>query len=143
MKSTREYASHDAAIIRGHCWHVYPDLATPGVMAGDNPFGTDEAPGPGRDEPAHKPDGVLNFWLVDKNAPGLLNFHEGHSYLVLTEALEPPRVTAGWAVEAARLTDDFQLDQRGDRWVRLVRIIGSIDTIYGLVPDCEFQVDRT
>src|SRR3982751_6162941 len=44
----KDFLSHDAAIVRGHAWHVYPDPATPGVLAGDNPFGADEPPSPER-----------------------------------------------------------------------------------------------
>jgi hypothetical protein len=42
----QDFISHDASIVRGYAWHVYPDPATPGVLAGDNPFGTDEPPEP-------------------------------------------------------------------------------------------------
>ena len=81
-------------------------------------------------------------YLLEKNAPGISNDHDGHSYLVLTEAPEPPEVTAGWMVEMARLDESFQFDQRGGRWVRLVRVIGTAETPWGPVLDGEFQVDR-
>ena len=131
----------EAALIRGRAWHAYPDPATPGVMAGDNPFGTEDRPGPDR-ALIHPPDGVVDFWLVGKNTPGILNDHDGHSYLVLTEQADPPEVVAGWSVEAARLRDDFEIDQRGDRWVRLVRVVDAYQTPWGPLQDCEFQIDR-
>jgi len=141
MKAQQEYASGNASLVRGRAWHVYPDPATPGVMAGDNPFGADEPPGPER-PPVRPPEGVVSFWLVGKNTPGIRNDHDGHSFLVLTEGLEPPEVTAGWMVEPARLDESFQIDQRGDRWLRLVRIINAGETRWGPVQDCEFQIDR-
>ena len=134
--------SSDAKLIRGRAWHVYPDPATVGVMVGDHPFGTEEPPGPDRG-PVRLPEGVIDSWLVGKNTPGIQNDHEGHSYLVLTEGLDPPPVAPGWFFEAARLREDFEIDQRGDRWVRLVRFIASAETRWGTVHDCEFQVDRT
>jgi hypothetical protein len=136
----QDFLSHDAAIVRGHAWHVYPDPATPGVLAGDNPFGADEPPSPER--VVQPPPGVVCFWLLNQNTPGIRNHTDGHSYLVLTQALHPPAVTAGWFVEEARLDDSFQLDQRGDRWVRLVRVVQTAETPWGPVKDCEFQVDR-
>ena len=41
-----EIATGNASLARGYAWHAYPDPATPGVFAGDNPFGTQEPPGP-------------------------------------------------------------------------------------------------
>jgi len=139
---SRDFASNNAAIVRGYTWHVYPDPATPGVLAGDNPFGTDESPGLDRG-PTTPPEGVKNFWLTTKTTPGLENHADGNAFLVLTEAPEPPKVVAGWGIEAARLDDSFQLDQRGDRWVRLVRVVQSTQTPWGPIQECEFQVDRT
>jgi hypothetical protein len=48
-----------------------------------------------------------------------------------------------WSAEHDRLTDDLQVDQRGDRWLRLVRIVNREETGRGTLRDCEFQVDRT
>jgi len=141
MKHAQESISGESRLIRGVAWHAYPDPAVPGVMAGDNPFGTDEPPGPDR-APARPPDGVVSFWLIGKNAPGIANDHDGHSYLVLTEGPEPPKVVAGWFIESARLREDFEIEQRGDRWVRLVRKVATFETPWGAVHDCEFQVDR-
>jgi hypothetical protein len=136
-----EIASGNASLVRGYAWHAYPDPATPGVFAGDNPFGTQEPPGPDR-SPATPPQGVTDFWLVGKNTPGISNDTDGHTYLILTEAPEPPAVTAGWSVEAARLSQDFELDQRGSRSVRLIRVLNTAQTEWGPVKHCEFQVDR-
>ena len=140
MKHGQEFAAHNASIARGWAWHVYPDPATPGVLAGDNPFGTDEPPS--LERLVTPPSGVVRFWQLNRNTPGIRNSTDGNSYLVLTEHLEPPRVAAGWFVEEARLDDSFQIDQRGDRWVRLVRIISSATTPWGPVKHCDFQVDR-
>lgn len=137
-----KHASPDASIDRGYAWHVYPDPATIGVMIGDNPFGTNEPPGPGR-APVQPPEGVVDFFLVGKNTPGIQNSHDGHSYLVTTRSLEPPKITPGWFVEAARLDESFQLDERGGRWIRIVQIVDSTESEWGKVQDIEFQVDRT
>ena len=136
-----EIASGNASVVRGYAWHAYPDPATPGVFAGDNPFGTQESPGPDRSS-ATPPQGVTDFWLVGKNTPGINNDTDGHTYLILTEAPEPPSVTAGWSVEEARLSQDFELDQRGNRSVRLIRVLNTAQTDWGPVKHCEFQVER-
>src|SRR3954452_11563208 len=106
----QEIATGNSSLERGYAWHAYPDPATPGVFAGDNPFGTAEPPGPAR-SPAPPPPGVTDFRLVGKNTPGIGNHTDGHTYLILTEAPEPPAVTAGWSVEGARLSQEFELDQ--------------------------------
>jgi hypothetical protein len=126
--------------VRGYVWHVYPDPATPGVFAGDTPFGSDEPPAARGSPPV--PERVVIFWRLDKGTPGIQNYPDGRTYLVLTESAEPPRLAAGWAAEAARLSDNFELDQRGDRSVRLIRVIGADETAWGPVEECEFQVDR-
>jgi len=137
----QEYTTGNATLIRGRAWHVFPDPAGSGALIGDHPFGADEPPGRER-TPVRMPDGIVDAWLVGKNAPGIRNAHDGHTYLVLTERLEPPPVTAGWLVEVARLDEDFQLDQRGGRWVHLVRVVATAETPEGPVQDCEFQIDR-
>ena len=139
MKS--EITSGNASLMRGYAWHAYPDPATPGVFAGDHPFGTHEPPGPDR-SPATPPRGVTDSWLVGKNTPGNSNHTDGHTYLILTEGPEPPAVAAGWSVEEARLSREFELDQRGDRSVRLIRVLDAAETEWGPVKNCEFQVDR-
>jgi len=136
-----EIASSNASLVRGYAWHAYPDPATPGVFAGDNPFGTDETPGLAR-SPTPMPQGVLDFWLLGKNTPGIRNHIDGHTYLILTESTEPPAVAAGWSVEGARLSPEFELDQRGDRSVRLIRVLNTAETERGPAKQCEFQVDR-
>ena len=136
-----ESAAGNATLLQGYAWHAYPDPATPGVFAGDTPFGTDDPPGLDR-APIRTPEGVVDFWLIGKNTPGISNFADGHTYLVLTDALHPPKVAPGWSVEAARLSDDFQLDQRGSRAVLLIRVLSTAETEWGTVKQCEFQVDR-
>lgn len=131
-----------ATIVRGYVWHVYPDPATPGVFEGDNPFVVGDARGPGR-PPYDPPAGVVEFWQVDKNAPGLHHdHHHGNTYLAVTAEARPPAVASGWLVAPARLDESFQLDQRGARWVHLVRIANEVRTDSGPILDCEFQVDR-
>jgi hypothetical protein len=136
-------ASSDASLLRGHAWHVYPDPATPGALGGESPFNFNpgESRGPGR-PPTEPPPGVVAFWTVEGKVPALRNQVEGRAYLVLTEAPEPPAVAPGWEVEAARLADNFELDQRGGRSARLVRVVQTAETKWGPVQDCEFQVDR-
>jgi hypothetical protein len=121
---------------------VYPDPATPGVFEGDDPFAVGDSFGPGRptDEP---PGGLVAFWQVGKNTPGIHNDHrDGNTYLVLTEAVDPPPVSPGWFVAPAKLDPSFELDQRGSRAVFLVRVTNTVETDSGPVLDCEFQVDR-
>lgn len=130
-----------AVHLTGYAWHAYPDPATDGVFAGDNPFGAEDTPGLDRaiTEP---PAGVRAFYLLNKNTPGISNQTEGHSFLILTESAQPPSVVAGWTIEVAHLSDNFELDQRGDRAARLVRVLGAVDTPHGKIKHCEFQVDR-
>lgn len=138
----QQYAAGSATLCRGFAWHVYPDQATPGVMAGDNPFSTGDLPNAAGSGMA-LPRGVHEVWSVRQDHPGLLNRSIARSFLVLTTSDDPPPVSPGWFAEPARLEENFQLDQRGDRWVRLVRIIQSRETPLGTVQECEFQVDRT
>lgn len=88
------------------------------------------------------PPGVVAYWMLNKNAPGIENDHEGHTYLIATEKPEPPAVGLGWFVEPAHLSPSFELDQRGDRSARLVRIVQAQETPWGRLQDCEFQIDR-
>lgn len=132
--------SHDAPPIRGYAWHLYPDPAR-GMPADDAPFPESELPG---DEGgvAAPPEGVTHFWKLNRNTPGIANSTDGTTYLVLTDRAEPPAMLPGWFAEEARLDDSFHLDQRGHRWVRLIRKVGAVDTPSGSVRLCEFQVDR-
>ena len=136
-----ESAAGSASLIRGYAWHAYPDPATPGVFAGDTPFGTDDPPGLDR-APLTPPEGVVACWQVGKNTPGIHQSTDGHTYLVLTETLHTPAVAPGWSFEPARLSQDFQLDQRGDRTVLLIRVLNTAETDLGAVKQCEFQIDR-
>jgi hypothetical protein len=132
-----------ATLVRGYAWHIYPDPATPGVLEGDVPFAVGNARGRGR--PPYDPlaSGVIEFWQINKNAPGIHNDHRnGNTYLAVSTTSDPPPVAPGWFVAPARLDESFQLDQRGTRWVHLVRIAESKPTESGTVLDCEFQIDR-
>jgi hypothetical protein len=132
-----------ATLVRGYAWHIYPDPATPGVFEGDVPFAVGDAQGRGR-PPYDPPPGVLEFWQVGKNAPGIHNDHRnGNTYLAVTESTDPPAVAAGWFVAPARLDASFELDQRGARWVHLVRIANTIEVGPARLLDCEFQIDRS
>jgi len=128
-------------VVRGYAWHVYPDPATPGVLAGDNPFGTDEPPSPDRADP-RLPEGVERAWVTRRTTPGLQDHTDTDAYLVVTQHPEAPKVVSGWNVAVAHLDESFQVDQRGDRSIRLVRFIGQTHTPLGDVHECEFQVDR-
>jgi hypothetical protein len=132
-----------STMVHGYAWHIYPDPATPGVFEGDVPFAVGDAPGPGR--PPYDPQGagVVEFWQVSKNAPGIHNDHRnGNTYLAISEKHEPPPVAGGWFVAPAKLDASFQLDQRGSRWVHLVRIVDTAPSEAGDVLRCEFQIDR-
>jgi hypothetical protein len=139
----RGATDRNATLIRGYAWHVYPDPATPGVFEGDNPFSHGDAEGRGR-PPYDPPQDVVEFWQVNKNAPGIQNDHRnGNTYLAITSTTHPPKVSAGWFAAPARLNESFELDQRGSRWAHLVRIANTIETDAGPLLDCEFQVDRS
>jgi hypothetical protein len=133
--------SVSAVPFRGYAWHVYPDPASAGALAGDSPFSTGDTRGPGH-PPPEAPPGVAALWTVGGKLPALRNQIEDRAYLVLTEKPEPPAVTAGWEVEAARLAPNFELDQRGGRTARLVRVIRTAETGWGPLQECEFQIDR-
>ncbi len=133
-----------ATLVRGYAWHIYPDPSTPGVFEGDVPFAVGDARGLGRPPYDPQASGVEEFWQVNKNAPGIHNDHRnGNTYRAVTRTTTPPPVAAGWFVTPARLDVSFQLDQRGTRWVHLVRIAGTVETEGGTVLDCEFQIDRS
>lgn len=137
----------ESSLVRGFAWHVYPDPASAGALTLDSPFnkedtgdieGTDALVRP----PMEPPPGVSAFWTIHGKRRDLINQVEDRAYLVLTESHEPPAVVSGWFVEPARVADGFELDQRGDRSVRLIRTIRTVETEWGRVPECEFQVDR-
>lgn len=130
-----------ASLVRGYAWHVYPDPASPGALAGDSPFSTGDTAGPGR-PPLEPPPGVPALWTVHGRVPALVNQVEDRAYLVLSESPNPPGVASGWYVEPARLADSFELDQRGGRTVRLIRVVGTVETPLGPLQECEFQIDR-
>jgi len=122
---------------RGFAWFVYPDQGSPGALTRDNPFGVEEL----GDETTAP--GVEVFWAIDDTAGGLHNVARGRSYLALTDGPEPPTVGEGWSVEPARLDESFEIDQRGGRWVRLVRVLGHRDMPRGPLLEAEFEVDWT
>lgn len=133
----------EASLTRGYAWHVYPDPATPGALAGESPFpGGEDLPGPERG-PLEPPADVKKFWTVWRGEESeLINQTERRAYLVLTETPVAPDVKSGWFTDPARLEDPFEIEQRGDRTVRLIRIIRSVETPSGPVQECEFQIDR-
>jgi hypothetical protein len=136
-----EIRSAEASLVKGYVWHVYPDPAASGALAGDSPFGGGDTDGPGR-SPLEPPPGMPAFWTVHGKTPDLINQVEDRAYLVLTESPHPPGVAAGWYVEPARLARSFELDQRGGRTVRLIRVVRTAETPSGPLQECEFQVDR-
>jgi hypothetical protein len=101
-------ATSDASLVRGYAWHIYPDPATPGALAGDSPFNAGDPRGPGR-PPLEPPPGVAALWTVFGKVPTLLNQVEDRAYLVLSDSPKPPEVASGWFVEPARLTEQFEL----------------------------------
>lgn len=142
--SQGEIRTGEASITRGFAWHIYPDPATPGALEGESPFpaGGEVLPGPER-TPLEPPADVEKFWTVWRGEQSeLLNQIERRAYLVLTEAPVAPTLKSGWFAEPARLEDPFEIDQRGDRTVRLLRVIRSVETPSGPIQECEFQVDR-
>lgn len=133
--------SSHTALLRGFAWHVYPDPAASGALLGDSPFSTGDPRGPDR-PPLEPPPGTAAFWTVHGKVPALVNQVEDRAYLVLSEDPEPPPAVSGWFVEPARLAEDFELDQRGDRTARLVRVIRTAETAWGPLQECEFEIDR-
>ena len=133
-----------ATLVRGYAWHIDPDPATPGVFEGDVRFTAGDARGPGRPPYGPGASGVIGFWQVNKDAPGIRDDHRnGNTYLAIGGSAQPPPVSRGWFAEPARLDASFRLDRRGDRRVRLVRIAHEVPTPSGAVLDCEFQIDRS
>jgi hypothetical protein len=131
----------DSVLITGYAWHIYPDPAASGTLLGDSPFNTGDPRGP--DRPPHEtPPGLSALWTVHGKVPALVNQVEDRAYLALSEKPTPPAVTSGWFVEAARLAENFELDQRGGRSARLIRVIRTVETPWGLLQECEFQIDR-
>jgi hypothetical protein len=53
----QDNATGNASLIEGYAWHVYPDPASSGAMAGDSPFNTGDPRGPGR-PPLEPPPGI-------------------------------------------------------------------------------------
>src|SRR5262245_32596337 len=127
-------ATSDASPLRGYAWHVYPDPAAPGALAADSPFAGNDPRGPGR-APIGPPQGIVAFWSVSGQLPSLRNQVEDHAYLVLTRRDEPPNVGPGWFTETARLADSFELDQRGGRTARLLRVVRRLETEWGPLQD--------
>jgi len=141
--SQGEIRTGEASLVKGYAWRVYPDPATPGVLAGESPFsGGQDVPGPER-TPLEPPPDVTAFWTVRRGeASEFPNQTEERAYLVVSESPVAPDLESGWFTEPARLDDSFEIDQRGDRTVRLIRVIRSVETPLGPVQECEFQVDR-
>ncbi len=138
--------------LRGFAWYAFQDQTTSTGVAGEHPFGistTASTVGAAVSEPvpgeplAQLPDGVAAAWVVSRTFEGLLNRAFGGAYLVLTEKDEKPAVNTGWDVEPARLREDFQMEQRGDRWVRLGRILGTRPVDGRELQEVELEVDRT
>jgi hypothetical protein len=65
---------------------------------------------------------------------------QGHPYLFLTDRPEPPPLAPGWVVEPAHLQESSQAEQRGDRWVRLRRLLRTEATAWGDLRECEPEV---
>jgi hypothetical protein len=137
--------------LRGFAWYAFQDQTTSTGIAGEHPFGIDTAPGAGgpvgepvQGEPlAELPKGVLAAWVVPRVYEGLINRGFGGAYLVLTETDDRPPVNDGWDVEPARLDENFNMEQRGDRWVRLGRVLGSRHVDGRELLEVEMEVDRT
>lgn len=142
--------------LRGFAWYAFQDQTVSTGIAGEHPFGVstaDEPLGepvsesvsePEPDEPmVQLPNGVEAAWVIAPDAEGLLNRAFGGAYLVLTTKDEKPELNTGWDIEPARLQEDFQMDQRGDRWVRLDRVIQTRDLNGRELQEVEMEVDRT
>jgi hypothetical protein len=137
--------------LRGIAWYAFRDQTVSTGVAGEHPFGEDTAPGAGgpvgepiQGEPtAALPGGVVAAWVVPRVFEGLLNRGFGGAYLVLTEADRRPEVNAGWDVEPARLQPGFNMEQRGDRWVRLGRVLDRRPADGRELLEVEMEVDRT
>jgi hypothetical protein len=134
----------ETSLVKGYAWHVYPDPASSGALVGDSPFGPgemDDADGPVR-PPLEPPPGIPALWTIRGKVPTLVDQVEDRAYLVLSESARPPEVASGWFAEPARLAGTFELDQRGGRTVRLVRVVRTAETSWRLLQECEFQIDR-
>ena len=126
--------------VRGFAWYVYRDPTTSTGPAGEHPFGEVA----GGEEHAHAtyPDGVKAAWRTTITLDGMSNQSPGTAFLVLTEGRDRPPVNAGWDAEPAVLRDDFQLEQKGDRWVHLARVVTKPEGGGKSLGEYEFEVDR-
>lgn len=132
-------ADERVTTLRGFAWYGF---RAPTAWSGDHPFGgpaSEPEPGMPLAEP---PPGVEADWAVSPEAKGLLDPRPGGGYLILTENPEPPPVVEGWDVEPARLRDDFEMGQRGDRWVRMIRIVGTRSVGGRELQEVELEVDQ-
>jgi hypothetical protein len=135
-------ASEHITMLRGFAWYAFQDQTVSTGTAGEHPFGETLNPAPGMTL-AEPPPGVLGAWVISPTRAGLLNRAIGGAYLVLTEKSEPPEVNAGWDIEPARLEPSFQMEQRGDRWLHVSRILGTRPVGQGTVQEVEMEIDRT
>ncbi|CAN5611847.1 hypothetical protein BH23PLA1_BH23PLA1_27450 [soil metagenome] len=129
--------------LRGYAWFVFRDPTTSTGPAGEqHPFG-EEPVEEGAEPEVRLPEGVLDAWRTTSTTVGLGNRAPGTDFVVVTERSEPPEVNAGWDVEPAQLQDNFQMEQKGDRWVRLQRVLQKHEGTGGKsLLHCEFEVDR-
>lgn len=137
--------------LRGFAWYAFQDQTVSTGIAGEHPFGVltaDEPLGEPISEPvtepeAQLPNGVEAAWVIAPDAEGLLNRAFGGAYLILTTRDEKPELNDGWDIEPARLQEDFQMDQRGDRWVYLGRVLQTRNLDGLELQEVEMEVDRT
>lgn len=128
--------------IRGFAWYVFRDPTTSIGPAGEHPFGA-EGSEEGSPEltPVELPEGVEAAWRTTITLDGLSNQSPGTAFLVVSKTRDRPELNAGWDAEPAVLRDDFQLEQKGDRWVHLSRVITAPAGGKSL-GEYEFEVDR-
>ena len=126
--------------LRGFAWYVFRDPTTSTGPAGEHPFG-EVAEGEAH---AHVelPEGVRAAWRTTITLDGMSNQSPGTAFLVVTETRDRPPVNAGWDAEPAVLRDDFQLEQRGDRWVHLSRVLVAPQEGGKTLGEYEFEVDH-
>lgn len=131
--------------VRGFAWYIFRDPMTSTGPAGSHPFGAELPEGEpieGEGLPIKLPEGVVDAWRTTITLEGLENRSPGTAFLVLTETRNPPQLNAGWDCEPAVLHPDFQLEQKGDRWVRLARVVTAPPEGGKALGEYEFEIDR-
>lgn len=110
----------------GFAWFVFPDPRREPLSCGLDPYSS-----------AAQPD---LFWWIEGDEEGIHNAIWGDTYLTVTASPEHPRIDNGWTAEPADLSEDFEADEGR---LRLRKVLGVRRTPWGIVQECEFEVEAS